>query len=138
MTNSINKKKFSNAWLIVVACMLIQAIPFGVASNIHPQFLKPIMDTEGFGLGAISLMFTFGTIISALFSPTIGKLFNKFPAKIIFTVGAIVSASGIFMLSIAGKQIVLFYLGYGIAQVGAATMSSIGIPVIMMSWFDDS
>ena len=42
------------------------------------------------------------------------------------------------MLSIAGKQIVLFYLGYGIAQVGAATMSSIGIPVIMMSWFDDS
>ena len=65
MTNSINKKKFSNAWLIVVACMLIQAIPFGVASNIHPQFLKPIMDTEGFGLGAISLMFTFGTIISA-------------------------------------------------------------------------
>ena len=138
MTNSINKKKFSNAWLIVVACMLIQAIPFGVASNIHPQYLKPIMDTEGFGLGAISLMFTFGTIISALFSPTIGKLFNKFPAKIIFTVGAIVSASGIFMLSIAGKQIVLFYLGYGIAQVGAATMSSIGIPVIMMSWFDDS
>ena len=94
MTNSINKKKFSNAWLIVVACMLIQAIPFGVASNIHPQFLKPIMDTEGFGLGAISLMFTFGTIISALFSPTIGKLFNKFPAKIIFTVGAIVSILG--------------------------------------------
>ena len=35
MSNTINKKKFSTGWLIVVACMLIQAIPFGVASNIH-------------------------------------------------------------------------------------------------------
>lgn len=136
--NQNKSKKFATGWLIVIACMLMQAIPFGVASNIHPQFLKPIMDAEGFGLGAISLMFTVGTIISALFSPTIGKLFNKFPSKIIFTIGAIISAGGVFMLSIAGDKILLFYLGYGISQVGTAAISSIGIPVLMMSWFDDS
>ena len=136
--NQNKSKKFATGWLIVIACMLMQAIPFGVASNIHPQFLKPIMDTEGFGLGAISLMFTVGTIISALFSPTIGKLFNKFPSKIIFTIGAIISAGGVFMLSIAGDKILLFYLGYGISQVGTAAISSIGIPVLMTSWFDDN
>ena len=44
----MSKKKFSYAWLVVVACMLIQAIPFGVASNIHPQFLGYIMEQEKF------------------------------------------------------------------------------------------
>ncbi len=137
MTKSIDKKRFSNAWLIVVACMLIQAIPFGVASNIHPQFLGHIVENEGFALGTISLMFTFGTIISAIFSPSIGKLFNKIPAKLIFIVGAIVSAGGVFMLGIAGNRLPLFYVGYGISQIGTAAISSIGIPVLITSWFDD-
>ena len=134
----MSKKKFSYAWLVVVACMLIQAIPFGVASNIHPQFLGYIMEQEKFALGAISLMFTIGTIISAIFSPSIGKLYNKLPAKLIFTVGSIISASGVFMLSIAGNRLGMFYVGYGIAQIGASAISSIGIPVLMTSWFDDS
>ena len=134
----MSKKKFSYAWLVVVACMLIQAIPFGVASNIHPQFLGYIMEQEKFALGAISLMFTIGTIISAIFSPSIGKLYNKLPAKLIFTVGSIISASGVFMLSIAGNRLGMFYVGYGIAQIGASAISSIGIPVLMTSWFDDN
>ena len=138
MTNTINKRKFSQGWLIAIACMLIQAIPFGVASNIHPQFLGYIIEKEGFALGAISAMFTIGTIISALFSPSIGKLYNKFSAKLIFTVGAILSAGGVFMLGIAGSSLSLFYLGYGISQVGTAAISSIGIPVLITSWFDDS
>ena len=131
-------KKLQFGLLVALGCFLIQAIPFGVASNIHPQFLGYIIEKEGFALGAISAMFTIGTIISAVFSPTIGKLFNKLPAKLIFTVGAILSAGGVFMLGIAGQSLPLFYLGYGVSQVGTAAISSIGIPVLMTSWFDES
>ncbi len=42
--NQNKSKKFATGWLIVVACMLIQAIPFGVASNIQPQFVSYIVD----------------------------------------------------------------------------------------------
>ena len=38
MSNTINKKKFSTGWLIVVACMLIQAIPFGVESTLWGMY----------------------------------------------------------------------------------------------------
>lgn len=138
MENKKTMKKFEFGLLVALGCFLIQAIPFGVASNIHPQFLGYIIEKEGFALGAISAMFTIGTIISAVFSPVIGKLFAKLPAKLIYTVGAVVSASGIFLLSVAGQRLPLFYLGYGIAQVGAAAISSIGIPVLATSWFDDS
>ena len=131
-------KKIQFGFLVALGCFLIQAIPFGVASNIHPQFLGYIIKEEGFALGAISSMFTIGTIISAIFSPTIGKLFSKLPAKLMFTVGAIVSAAGVFILGIAGQNLPMFYLGYGVAQIGTATISSIGIPVLATAWFDDS
>ena len=131
-------KKLQFGFLVALGCFLIQAIPFGVASNIHPQFLGYIIEEEGFALGAISAMFTIGTIISAIFSPTIGKLFNKVSAKLIFTVGAALSAGGVFILGIAGQSLPLFYIGYGVSQVGTAAISSIGIPVLITSWFDDS
>lgn len=138
MENKETKKKISYGVLVALGCFLIQAIPFGIASNIHPQFLGYIIETEGFALGAISAMFTIGTVVSAVCSPSIGKLFTKLSAKMIFTVGAILSASGIFMLGIAGDKLPLFYLGYAISQVGTAAISSIGVPVLLTSWFDDN
>ena len=46
--NQNKSKKFATGWLIVVACMLIQAIPFGVASNIQPQFVSYVVEEKGF------------------------------------------------------------------------------------------
>ena len=40
--NQSKSKKLATGWLIVIACMLIQAIPFGVASNIQPLFMAYI------------------------------------------------------------------------------------------------
>lgn len=138
MDKKETNKKISFGLLVALGCFLIQAIPFGVAQNIHPQFLGYIIEEEGFALGAISAMFTIGTLISAAFSPSIGKLFNKISAKIIFTVGAMVSAGGVFLLGIAGDRLPLFYFGYAISQIGTAAISSIGVPVLLASWFDDN
>lgn len=82
MSNSNNKKRFATAWVIVVACMLIQAIPFGVASNIQPQFVSYVVEERGFTLAGFSLIFTLGTIVSAVASPFIGNLFNKVNVKV--------------------------------------------------------
>lgn len=138
MEQKETNKKIKFGLLVALGCFLIQAIPFGIASNIHPQFLGYIIETEGFALGAISAMFTIGTVVSAVCSPSIGKLFSKLSAKMIFTIGAILSAGGVFMLGIAGDKLPLFYLGYAISQVGTAAISSIGVPVLLTSWFDDN
>lgn len=52
--NQNKSKKFATGWLIVVACMLIQAIPFGVASNIQPQFVSYVVEEKGFTLAGFS------------------------------------------------------------------------------------
>ena len=130
------RKKIQHGFMVLLACFLIQAIVFGVASNIHPQFLGYIVDDGGYSLGAISGMFMVGTIVSAIFSPTIGKLFTKIPYKVMYLAGCLISAGGVFLLGIA-SNVGMFYIGYSLAQIGAAIVSSIGLPMLLSAWFDE-
>lgn len=131
------RKKIQYGFIVIVACMLLQAVVFGVASNIHPQFLGYIVEDGGFALSAISGMFTVGTIVSAIFSPAIGKMFNKIPFKFMYLGGSIVSALGVLILGFA-NNVGMFYIGYSIAQTGVSAISSIGLPILISSWFDES
>ena len=63
-TNEDNKQKFFYGWVIVLVCLLVQAIPFGVGSNLPPTFINYVVKAEGFSFASFSLMFTIGTIIS--------------------------------------------------------------------------
>jgi len=136
MTKSIDKKRFSHAWIIVVACMLIQAIPFGVASNIQPQFVSYVVSEKGFTLAGFSLIFTLGTVASAVASPFIGVLFNKINTKMLFLLGAILSGGGFFAFSMC-NHLWQFYLVAAVVQVGTSVISSIGVPLVINRWFDE-
>lgn len=133
---SNNNKKFATGWLIVVACMLIQAIPFGVASNIQPQFVSYVVQEHGFTLAGFSLIFTLGTVVSAIASPIIGMLFNKINTKLMFLAGCILSGGGFLAFSMC-TELWQFYLVAGVVQVGTAAISSIGVPLLINGWFDE-
>ena len=135
--NQNKSKKFATGWLIVVACMLIQAIPFGVASNIQPQFVSYVVEEKGFTLAGFSLIFTLGTIVSAVASPFIGMMFNKISAKTMYLLGAILSGGGFLAFSMC-QELWQFYIVAGIVQVGTSIISSIGISLLINSWFDDT
>lgn len=137
MTSSIDRKKFSTAWIIVVACMLIQAIPFGVASNIQPQFVSYVVEENGFTLAGFSLIFTLGTVASAIASPFIGILFNKINTKLMYLLGCIFSGGGFLAFSMC-KELWQFYLVAAVVQVGTAVISSIGVPLLINRWFDEA
>ena len=132
---SINKKSFSRGWIIVIACMLIQAIPFSVASNIQPQFISYVIKGDGFTLTAFSLIFTIGTLASAIASPLIGYIYSKVNVKLFFLIGCIISGAGFASFALA-KNLWQFYLIAAIVQIGTTIFSSIGIPLIINSWFN--
>ena len=131
-----NKKKFATGWLIVVACMLIQAIPFGVAANIQPQFVSYVVEEKGFTLAGFSLIFTLGTVVSAIASPFIGMMFNKINVKMMYLLGCILSGGGFLAFSMC-QELWQFYLVAGVVQVGTAAISSIGVPLLINGWFDE-
>lgn len=134
--NESNKqKKFFYGWVIVAVCLLIQAIPFGVGSNLPPTFINYVVKAEGFSFASFSLMFTIGTIISAVCSPFVGKLFTKVNVKILYIVGSILTGVGFMLFSFAGNHLIAYYLLAGVVQVGVAIVSSIGVPTLINAWF---
>ena len=135
-TNEDNKqKKFFYGWVIVAVCLLVQAVPFGVGSNLPPTFINYVVKAEGFSFASFSLMFTIGTIISAVCSPFIGKLFTKVNVKVLYIVASILVGVGFMAFAFAGNHLIAYYILAGIVQVGVATMSSIGVPTLINAWF---
>lgn len=123
-------------WLILASAMILQAVVFGVATNMHTQFTSYVVAGEGFSLATFSIMFTVGALVSAVLLPVIGKTYNKYPIKLIFMVGTIISMCGIMFLSIANSYW-MFYFGYSLAQVGVGAVSSLGGPMLINSWFGE-
>ena len=135
INESHKQKKFFYGWVIVAVCLLVQAIPFGVGSNLPPTFINYVVKAEGFSFASFSLMFTIGTIISAVCSPFIGKLFTKVNVKVLYIIASILVGVGFMAFAFAGNHLIAYYILAGIVQVGVATMSSIGVPTLINAWF---
>lgn len=136
LNKNFSIKNFSSAWIIVLGCMLIQAIPFNLVATIQPQFISYVVEGEGFSLASFSLIFTIGTIASAISSPFIGTLFSKVNIKTLYLLGCIISSIAFATFSIC-TELWQFYTLSCIVQIGATIISAIGIPVLISAWFDE-
>lgn len=125
-----NKKKY----FIVFICMFLQAVPYSIAQNIQPLFVPYVIKQFGFSLAGFSLIFTCGAIASAIFSPVLGNVFEKVNIKLLFLVGATLSAVG-FMGFGFSHNLAQFYVLVAMQKVGCLLFSGIGVPYLINSWF---
>ena len=125
-----NKKKY----FIVFICMFLQAVPYSIAQNIQPLFVPYVIKQFGFSLAGFSLIFTCGAIASAIFSPVLGNIFEKVNIKLLFLVGATLSAVG-FMGFGFSHNLAQFYVLAAMQKVGCLLFSGIGVPYLINSWF---
>ena len=140
MKETKQKSTFFYGWLIVVGCMLIQAIPYSLAANIQSSFTSYVTEAEGFTYTQFSLIFTIGTVVSALCAPFIGKLFAnpKVNAIRISILGVILVGVGFSSMSLAGGNIYAYYVLSILVQIGSAIVSAIGVPTLINSWFTEN
>lgn len=132
-----NKKQFFYGWAVVFGCMLIQAVPFSIAANLQPTFTNYVMSAEGFTLAQFSLIFTIGTVVSAVCSPFIGKLYSnpKVNIKLLYVIGILILGGGFASFSLAGDNIFIYYGLSILVQIGSAIISAIGVPTLINGWF---
>ncbi|CAM4028658.1 conjugated bile salt MFS transporter [Catellicoccus marimammalium] len=122
--------------MIVFGCMLLQAIPYGIAQNVPPLFINYLKQDFGFSLASIGFIFTIGAVASSLVAPFGGKFYAKFSTKLVMVGGLIFSAIGLFLNAIA-TQLWLFYVANAIIQIGCVVYSGLGVPYLIGTWFDE-
>ena len=120
--------------------MLIQAVPYGIATNVQPQFINFVTSAEGFTLTQFSLLFTIGTIVSAIASPYIGKILSdpKTNIKLVYLIGSVLCGGGFALFSLAGGNLWAYYGISALVQVGTSIVSAIGVPLLLNAWFKEN
>lgn len=140
MENTKKRNSFFYGWLIVVGCMLIQAVPYCLAANIQPAFTNYVTSGEGFTYTQFSLIFTIGTVVSAVCAPFIGKLYSnpKTNIRLLYILGVVLVGGAFSAMSLAGGNIFAYYALSILVQIGSAIISAIGVPTLINSWFTEN
>ena len=136
MASASNEKTVSKAYkyFMVFLCMLTQAIPYGIAQNIQPLFVHPLVNTFHFTLASYTLIFTFGAVAASIASPFIGKGLEKINFRVMYLIGIGLSAIAYVIFGISTK-LPEFYIAAIICMIGSTFYSGQGVPWVINHWF---
>lgn len=121
-------------YFMVFLCMLTQAIPYGIAQNIQPLFIHPLVNTFHFTLASYTLIFTFGAVFASVASPFIGKALEKVNFRLMYLIGIGLSAIAYVIFGISTK-LPGFYIAAIICMIGSTFYSGQGVPWVINHWF---
>ena len=120
--------------MIVLGCMLLQAVPFAFAAEVSPLFVHYLHANFNFSIASVGFIFTVGAIASSLASPFLGRLYDKFSTRLVMVFGLIFSSIGMFMNALS-TQLWQFFVANAIIQIGVFLYSSLGIPFLIGQYF---
>ena len=133
MTSSPKPKRFHGHY-IVGACFVTLFFCWGMVLNAFPVFVKPITEDMGWSRGGLAIVAIFGAITSIILFPIVGKLIDRFGARPLMIVGALLIGLSL----LAGSQIRhLWQMCVMNAFIGAGLTCATLVPCtsVISNWF---
>lgn len=128
------KQSMHYAWLILIACCMMQGAGLGLVSNCAGVFFSPVCNDLGFEMGKFTLFRTLFTMAQALTLPYVAKLFRKYDVRVIISAATVIMG-GISILQGTFTSLWQFYV-FGIIQgCAAAFIGVIPAPILLGNWF---
>ena len=132
MTNQ--SKKFFYGWWIVFACFMCLFIAYGSRYSFG-VFFKPMSKEFGWTRAMTAGTFTVSTILYGLVSPFIGKCVDKFGAKMVIIIGALIAGIGYGLIYFT-ESIFQFYIFYSfILTIGIVATALVPCNAVTAKWF---
>lgn len=127
-------RKFHYAWLILIACCMMQGAGLGLISNCAGVFYSPVCKDLGFEMGRFTLYRMLFTLSQALMMPFVAKSFRKYDVRVIVSLAAVVMG-GISILMGSFTELWQWYV-FGVIQGFASSfISMIPAPILIGNWF---
>lgn len=129
------KKGMFYGWYIVASCFFALFVVYGARYYSFGVFFKPLSKEFGWNRTIVSSAFTLSTILYGLSSPLIGKTVDRFGAKIVMILGAIIGGIG-FMLIYFTESLIHFYIFYSVIMtIGMAATALVPTNAVIAKWF---
>jgi oxalate/formate antiporter len=115
---------------------LIVMLSISSPQYVWTLFTKPLQGTTGAELPAIQVAFTLLIVLQTFFSPVQGWLIDRFGARLLVTLGAVLSGLGWVLTSYVNTLFEL-YLAYGLFCGIGTGLVYVGVVGLMVRWFPD-
>ena len=126
-------KVFYGYWIVLVAFLLFFIVG-GAGYFAFSLFVRPLQLDLGWSRGEIMAAFTILFLITGLASPFTGKVVDRYGAKKVIAIGALLTGVGFIGLS-AMRELWHFYISYAVIGAGMAAMGQIPATAIVSNWF---
>lgn len=124
-------------WMVLGTLFVVLFFALGGTVNPLPVFLTPLIKQYGWSHATVSWIPTVYLLMFGLGAPVVGWLMDRFEARIVMSVGAVVAALG--LLAASQTHSFLPMLGAFVLIGGGAASSTI-VPgqVVAANWFSDN
>jgi len=126
--------RFFYGWVVVAVVF----VTMGVGVNARTAFsllFPPILDEFGWDRGVTAGAFSFGFLVSAVLSPTLGRLMDRRGPRMVMEMGACLMAAGL-MLATLVRQPWHLYLTLGVLVGGGSVcLGYTGQALFLPNWF---
>jgi MFS family permease len=132
-SSSLGKSSFA-ALTVLAVCFMLSMLGRGLSES-FTVFLLPISRTFGWNRGQIISIYSLASLASALASPLVGRMFDHFGPRVVYSLGLIV-LGGAFLVAAYGQQLWQFQLSLGLC-VGSGITSIGTVPnsILLGRWF---
>lgn len=125
---------FFYGWVSVGVAFVTMAVGVNARTAFSLLF-PPILDEFGWPRGTIAAAFSIGFASSALYTPFMGALMDRFGPRLVIPFGAGLVSTGLVLATVASRPWHL-YLTLGVLVVGGSVfMSYIGHSLFLPHWF---
>ncbi|MFC1915063.1 MFS transporter [Chloroflexota bacterium] len=132
----ITKPKFFYGYWIVIVAFFCLFIFGGLMFYAFSLFIKPLQTEFGWGRGEIMIAMTILFLVSGIASPYIGRMVDRYGARIITFIGVFTAGLGFASLSIM-HNIWHFYISYIVIALGMVSIGPVPATAIVSNWFKE-
>ncbi len=129
-----NNKRMHGAWMILVACCMMQGAGLGLISNCAGVFFTPVCNDLGFEMGKFTLYRTLFTVCQALIMPFVARLIREKDVRVVTSIATVVMG-GCAILFSTFTELWQFYLFGMIQGCAASFIAVIPAPILLGNWF---
>jgi MFS family permease len=126
---------FYYGWIVVGVVFVTMAVGVN-ARTAFSLFLPPVLDEFGWDRGVTAGAFSFGFLISAVLSPTLGRLMDRSGPRVVMLLGVAATAAGLLLATRVSEPWHL-YLTLGVlVGAGSVCLGYSGQALFLPSWFE--
>jgi len=131
---SVDKRR---QWLVLATLFIVLFFALGGTINPLPVFLTPLIKQYGWSHARVSWVPTVYLLMFGLGAPVIGWLMDRFEARIVMSIGALVAVAGMICASLTHSFLPMIG-AFVLIGGGAASSTIVPGQVVAANWFPNN